>query len=56
MKKGKTQAYKVEHTDVKNSIQAKHSMFQEAETISCVQWHSHSGVLSRLNICYLNTV
>lgn len=55
MKKGKTWASKVEHTDVESSIKAKHSMFQEAEAISCVQWHSYFGVLSRLNICYLAT-
>lgn len=56
MKKAKTWAYDVEHTDVENSIKVKHFMFQNAEAISCVQWHSYSGALSRLNICYLNTV
>lgn len=56
MKQNKTRAYKVEHTNVENSMKAKYSMFQEAEAISCVQWHLFSGVHSRLNICYLNAV
>jgi len=53
--------YIVEEADVESNIKAKHYMFQEAKAtiyaaISCVQWHSHSWVLSRLNICYLITV
>lgn len=61
IKKGKTSAYTVEDTDVRSNIKAKHFMFQETKAtiraaISCIEWHSHSGVLSRLNICYLITV
>lgn len=61
IKKGNTTVYIVEDTDVGGNIKAKYFMFQEAEptiyaAISCVQWHSHSGVLSQLNICYLITV